>query len=256
MITKTPYIGVTDFSHYSQVREALENIPEKVNRRLHVGVMSSYKTVSGIKTQTGWEKIWPRGDILQGIFQPHPRVFNVLHYADFEVPSLTTVGHLVTICKEAGPHLHGLQLDMIWPSVHLIEEFRQIFPDTEVILQVSKLALKLLESTSKNLNEQVQMYSGVVDYFLIDSSMGRGEPMSPTYILDYVNEISLVVPPYRIAVGGGLGPSTYRLLDRIFSYSNLISCDAQGQMRSSGKATDPIEMSRVCAYLRGVSSLL
>ena len=111
-----PYIGVTDFVSYDQVLQAVACIPENMNRRLHVGVMMSYKTLHGIPTETGWEKIWPRDEVLRTIFQPHPKVFNVLHYADYGQPYVTTSEDLILACKEAGPHLQGLQLDMIWPK--------------------------------------------------------------------------------------------------------------------------------------------
>jgi hypothetical protein len=253
---KTPYIGVTDFVSHDQVKQALECIPDAIGRRLHVGVMASYKTVSGIKTRTGWENIWPRNDALRSIFQPDPKVFNVLHYADFDEPSFTTADHVLKICKEAGPYLHGVQLDMAWPDVSLVEEIKQCFPDFEIILQIGNTALKRVSDSTSFLDEWVRPYTRYVDYFLIDASMGKGQPMSPSHILGCFKEMSDVVDPDSMTAAGGLGPRTYDLLHTILAWSNRVSCDAQGQLRSSGRATDPIEMSRVCDYIRGVCDFL
>src|SRR5689334_5994763 len=111
-----PYIGVTDFASHDQVLQAVACVPEHVNRRLHVGVMMSYKTLNNIPTKTGWEYIWPDEKQMHEIFQPHPKVFNVLHYADYDQPYLTETADLIRGCHMAGPHLQGLQLDMIWPK--------------------------------------------------------------------------------------------------------------------------------------------
>lgn len=254
----TPYFGVTDFASHAQIIQALACIPGKLERRLHVGVMASYKTVSGIKTKTGWENIWPRDEVLRSIFQPHPRVFNVFHYADFDSPSLTTVDLLTKICKEAGPHLHGLQLDMIWPSYGLLSEFRSRFPGVELIVQISRNAIEICNGDMKQIKQHVRRYRSLgVDYFLLDMSMGRGVPLDPMRTKSMIEDLMDITPLRSLVVAGGIGPETYfELLRPIFKWSNVISCDAQGKMRSSGKATDPIEMDRVCAYLRGVSSLV
>jgi hypothetical protein len=251
-----PYIGVTDFTSCEQVLEALACIPEICNRRLHVGHMMSYKTFHNIPTETGWENVWLRGEKLRAVFQDTPRVFNVLHFADFGNPYLTTSDDLIAACEEAGPYLHGLQLDMIWPQRQLIIDVKRAFPNLEIILQVSRKALEDMKSRNENLSERLNHYESCVDYFLIDWGMGTGKLMDMLVVMDLVEQALEVVPAERIAVAGGLGPNTYHMLKGVFVKSKNISCDAQGQMRSSGKATDPIEMDRVCAYIRGVISLL
>lgn len=251
-----PYIGVTDFVSHDQVLQAVACIPEYINRRLHVGVMMSYKTLNGIPTDTGWEKIWPDEKGLHDIFQPHPRVFNVLHYADYADPDWTTTQHLVKAINKCGPYVQGLQLDMVWPVSSLIHEFKSQFPHVEVILQVGKKALGKMEDSKRSLDDRLRPYLDSVDYFLIDWGMGTGKPMHVPSILDYVSDASKLVSPDRIAVAGGIGPETFLPLERVFAYSKNLSTDMQGQMRSSGKATDPIEMDRVCESIRGICSLL
>lgn len=254
---KVPYIGVTDFASRAQVMQALGYMPERINRRLHVGAMMNYKTLHGIPTEKGWENIWLNEAGLRGLFQPHPRVFNVLHYADYDDPCLTTSDDLIAACVKAGPGLQGLQLDMIWPTPQLIREVKQVFPHLEVILQVGKKALEQFDLLpSKYFVHMLGKYLPETSYFLIDCSLGTGKEMDVPYVLRYLRDANEIISFDGLAVGGGLGPTTYSLLEEIFNLSLLISCDAQGKMRSSGLATDPIEMDRVCSYIRRVSSLL
>lgn len=252
-----PYIGVTDFMSHDQVLQAVAAISEDVFRRLHVGHMMSYKTYHGIPTETGWENIWLRGEKLEALFQPHPKVFNVLHFADYSHPySLTDSSDLIGACKECGPYLQGLQLDMIWPRASLIQEVKSAFPHLEIILQLGKTSLQILEKSEGFFDLELERYSKYVDYFLIDWGMGKGQPMDLEMVGSYLDMSCEVLSQEKIAVAGGLGPHTYEVIRGFLQKYPLVSCDAQGQMRSTCKATDPIEMERVCEYIQGVCSLL
>lgn len=252
-----PYIGVTDFVTHEQVIQAVSCIPDKVFRRLHVGHMMSYKTFHGIPTRTGWENIWLRGEALRALFQPNSRVFNVLHWADYDYPlCLTKSNDLVLACKEAGPYLQGLQLDMIWPRPALIKEFKKKLPDIEIILQIGRQALAYMEERLERLPDALVPYLRDVDYFLIDESGGEGKGMVVARTLQHLQEMLYVTTPEKLAVAGGIGPSTCEPLRDISGLSPLISSDMQGQMRSSGKSTDPIEMDRVCSTIKRISSLI
>jgi hypothetical protein len=251
-----PYIGVTDFASHAQVLQAVACIPEHINRRLHVGVMMSYKTLNGIPTKTGWEKIWPDEKGLRAIFQPHPKVFNILHYADYDDPSFTMASDLISALRKAGPHVQGLQLDMIWPQVQMIDVVKEAFPNIEIILQAGKKALSQMEGVGRFLDDRLRSYLNCIDHVLIDWGMGTGAPMEVSSVLDFVRVAHKVLPYDRIAVAGGIGPDTLQSLQEVFRLSKSISTDMQGQMRSSGKATDPIEMHRVCTTIRGICSLL
>jgi hypothetical protein len=251
-----PYIGVTDFASHSQVCQALACIPNHVKRRLHVGAMMSYKTLRNIPTQIGWEKIWLDEDGLNALFQRQSNVFNVLHYADYGTPALTTKEDIILACKKGGTDLDGLQFDMIWPKVELLYAVKDRYPSIEIILQVSKKAITEAEQRGESVEKNIEAYADLADYVLLDYSMGRGEIMSAAYMVSYAERIARIVSPNRIAVGGGLGPKTYHLLEPLLAANKDISCDAQGKLRSSGSAVDPIEMDLVCPYIRGVCSLL
>jgi hypothetical protein len=253
---KVPYFGVTDFQTREQVLQAKACIPAALHRKLHVGAMTSRKVVRGIPTRLGWEKIWLNAQGLQALFCQDDEVMNTLHYADLDDPNETTLYDLTRACAMCGPHLHALQMDMIWTRQDIISDLKENFPGLEVILQVSSMALTHLDMRGIPLPKMLSTYVGVADRILIDMSVGRGVPLNPGFTLELLKETTQIFSEESHVVGGGLGPYTFERMEQVFERHPTISTDMQGQMRSSGNATDPVEMDRVCTSLRGLSSLL
>jgi hypothetical protein len=58
---RIPYVGITDFTTFEQVKHMLtvfnKNLEQGQSRRLHVGVMMSYKTLHGMETK--WTEAFP-----------------------------------------------------------------------------------------------------------------------------------------------------------------------------------------------------
>lgn len=250
-----PYIGVTDFTTRSQVIQAKQQIVPLSNRRLHVGAMTSYKVQNGIKTYTGWEKIWLDEEGLNKLFINDNEVFNVIHYADYGDPCFTTSRDLHEAIRRSGSYLHGLQLDMVWPKAGMVREIKKQHPSIEIILQVGKDAMIQVGDTPEAILRRMLKYVNCVDYFLIDFSVGQGIPFDPSVVLGFLKKFTEVIPANRLALGGGLGPETTHLLTTIVSLYPEISWDAQGQMRKPKSQITPIEMSRVCSYVFKSSAL-
>lgn len=246
----TPYIGVTDFTSHAQVTQAVACIPEDIRRRLHVGVMCSWKTLNNVPTNTGWEHIWPTTEQLQLIFQANDRVYNVIHYADYE--DRTTLPDIMRAVDRCGPHVDAIQLDMKWPHPKLLSGFKACYPHIDVIQQISHTAIM----ESPDWERDLAMYEGLASYVLLDCGMGRGTPFNPDHMIQLVETALMSFEEDQIAVAGGLGPDTYRNLEPVLSMYPSISCDAQGQLRPTLSAVDPIDMDRVQGYIRGVCSLL
>ncbi len=59
-----------------------------------------------------------------------------------------------------------------------------------------------------------------------------------------------------IVVAGGLGPYTVRLVEPLLAEFPNISIDAQGQLRESGNALDPIDWDRAETYITRAVALL
>lgn len=257
---KKPYIGVTDFVTRAQVEQAKAAIttPE---RRLHVGAMTSFKVLNGIKTNTGWENIWLNEHRLNKLFVKDNSVYNVIHYADYDhtdtQPAPTEVADLVKAIDISGPNVHAIQLDMVWPEISLIDGMVHKRGGTEIILQVSDRAIAELAPTGKTLEQAIRPYLRYVQYYLLDSGMGRGTQFNVEVAFDRISRlIDAGVPEHWIAVAGGLGPDTYLTMKPLLDKYPHLSCDAQGRLRPSHNAADPLDMELVTKYLNGVSSLI
>src|ERR1700722_8076434 len=138
----SPYIGITDFTDFNQVQAMSAifrvHLPSSSNRKLHVGVMTSYKKLHDIPSR--WQNAFPAKEKFADIFASD-EVYNCLHYADYDNnPELWK--SLVEGISLSGGGINALQLDMIWPDADEIARATYRFPrqHIEVIHQIGKTA--------------------------------------------------------------------------------------------------------------------
>lgn len=254
----TPYIGITDFTAVEQVDEMLgvfraHRSPDST-RRLHIGVMMSHKTLYGHITD--WADAFPPKESIGSIFRrTEPELFHCLHYADYE-HSTRFSGALLKACRWAGPQLHALQLDMVWPSPYDIEKVLVKHPSLEIILQVGADAICACDRKPKIVLNTLKAYEGIIHHVLFDMSMGRGHAMHADVLLPYVRRVKIEMRTLGIAVAGGLGPGSVDLAAPIAKELPSVSIDAQGRLRPSGNALDPIDWHMAAEYLREGLALL
>jgi phosphoribosylanthranilate isomerase len=148
-----------------------------------------------------------------------------------------------------GNGINALQLDMIWPDPqHVANAVSGSGKNLEVILQIGKKALEQV-STTEEIVERLYAYKGIIHYVLLDKSMGKGEGMDAVEFIPVARAIKDAFPEIGIVVAGGLGPKTMELIVPLVREFHDISWDAQGQLRSSGNALDPIEWDRAEEYV-------
>ena len=250
------YISITDFETVGQVAAMLgvltladHEVPQKT--LLGVGVMMSYKTLYGLPTK--WADVFPPAKRLGEIFQPFNGVLNTLHYADYK--EVDTPRALEVATAWAGPHMHALQFDMVWPSTDTLREYRERHPEIEVILQVSTSALDQVDNKMSKLLVRLARYGDSIDYVLLDKSMGRGLGMDAKELLPLARAIANTFPHLGLVVAGGLGPDTMHLVQPLIEEFPDISLDAQSKLRDSGNALDRINWDRAGNYLRSAIAL-
>jgi hypothetical protein len=245
------YIGITDFTGFEQVAQMLEAFqrykPNGSQRVLHVGVMMSYKTLNGIETK--WSKAFPSKEMIADIFrQSDEEVYYCLHYADYD--HKTRVADLARAIEYAGPWVNALQLDMPWPNPEVVARGihaarRQI----EVILQVGKSAIEEANNDPSEVVRRLEDYRGVIHRVLLDKSMGQGLGMNASSLLPFARAISEHFPALGLGAAGGLGPETMHLVKPLVAAFPDLSIDAQGKLRPSGNALDPIDWGMAENYL-------
>lgn len=238
------YIGITDFDNRFRVIEMLDLFPESHPRKLMMGVMSSWKWFHGGTTK--WNKVWLPRDQIKQMFVDHPKVFNTLHWADYD--NMTSNTDIIRACLDCGKYLHAVQLDMIWPRFNLCWVIRDTIR-VPIILQVGKKALEDISNDEAKLLLKLEIYRTLIDGILLDCSMGRGVPMNPELLRSFIIPVKSAFPELHIAVAGGLGPDTIHLVEPIIREFPDVSFDAQGQLRDSGDSTEPINWVRAKNYM-------
>lgn len=246
-----PYVGITDFTDFEQVLQMLEVFRQhrssNSQRVLHVGVMMSYKTLTGLDTK--WSKAFPPKESIADIFRAGEEgVYNCLHYADYNDD--TAFSDLARGIEYAGPFVDAVQLDMPWPDPGMVASAvhasrRQI----EVILQVGKNAIEEANDDPNEVVRRLEDYNGVIHRVLLDKSMGRGLGMDAAGLIPFAHAIKNRFPELGLVAAGGLGPSSIELVRPLVDVFPDLSIDAQGKLRPSGSALDPVDWNMAGEYL-------
>lgn len=248
-----PYVGITDFTEIRQVLRMLEVFKNFVatgsKRQLAVGVMMSRKTLRNLPTK--WSKAFPPKENIARIFGSI-ETYNCLHYADYEPPidDDEVAGDICEALSWGGVGIDALQLDMIWPSpTSIFKGLQDSRKKVEVILQIGKNAFCLCDDNPKTMVAKLAEYQNVVQRVLLDKSMGRGLALDAEGLIPFIYAIKEAFPEMGIGVAGGLGPDTIHLIRPLIKIIPDLSIDAQGRLRPSHNALDPIDWNIAGEYL-------
>lgn len=251
-----PYIGITDFTKYSEVEQMLSVFSARKRQDsqyvLHVGVMMSHKTLHGLDTK--WANVFPKNREVADIFAS-PQAYNCLHFADYDHRE-NIYDDLAAAISYGGEGIRAMQLDMVWPDPHdILRAKNTARSDFEIILQISSNAIEEAGGSARGVIKKLRAYDGVVDRILLDKSMGRGLGMDASALAVFVEAIASEFPSLGLGAAGGLGPgATYLAAPLVHRFKNM-SFDAQGKLRESGSALDPINWNFAGAYLIEMLSL-
>ena len=247
MMSRTPYIGITDFFTSEEVTRMFRIVKDRnIRRKLMVGVMMSYKTLHDLPTK--WKNAFPKKERVADIFYSD-EAYNCLHYADYTIdPQLSN--SLALALSYGGIGIHAVQLDMIWPDPGQVASgVHASRKNLEVILQLNTDALNEVNNDPDNLAARLADYEGVIHRVLLDKSGGKGQGMCAALLEPFLDTLSAKTPWLSLGVAGGLGPKTMHLLGNLPSFCPNLSIDAQGQLRPSASALDPIDWSMAADYL-------
>ena len=152
--------------------------------------------------------------------------------------------------------MHAIQLDMIWPDpIQIASALGFSRKKPEIILQIGKNAIEAANNNPQTVVQKLEDYRQVVNRVLLDKSMGRGIGMNAAELEPFVCAIKKHFPDIGIGVAGGLGPETIHLAEPLAAVFPDISIDAQGKLRPSGDALDPIDWNMAKEYLARAAGL-
>jgi phosphoribosylanthranilate isomerase len=214
--------------------------------------MMSRKTLCGLPTT--WTQAFPRNEEVADIFEEdQAAILNVLHYADYAEVHFEQCLRMAS--AYGGRKMQAIQLDMRWPDVGVIREYRSTQRDIWIILQIGRQCFDDVGDDPEKIARRLEPYAETVDAVLLDRSMGSGTLLDPAKTLPHLRRISAEFPKMGLAIAGGLGPETVDIIKPILAEFPQVSIDAQGRLRRSGKSMDPIEWDLAETYLRRAIAL-
>lgn len=244
-----PYIGVSCFTDVEQLKIATTFLPEQVYHKFMVGLSVSYKSLRGLPLKNKWQKRMIEPQKINSLLLPDPRFLNIIHYSgddpNYLSPDLFLLNH------RTNEHLHGFQLNFVWPSVQIIEKIRRYFPDLILILNLFPPNLAAVDNNPTKLKHKLLPYRQLLDAVLIDSSGGQGQLLDPNQIFSYLS--GLFDTGLGIGFAGGLTPDNLQLLEPLAHYADSFSIDAESGLRNEANELD---LDKVQKYLSRAYRLL
>ena len=245
---RKPYIGITGFMSSDDALHMLDVVPTHSNRLIMVGVLASLKTMRGI--QNKWPNRYPAMDKIARIFPKHPGALNLIHYNTKEKETLGE--QLVAMTEFGGANMHGFQLNIAWPALDVLAEYKKAYPAKQIVLQVGGHAFEMVNNSPEQLAEQVAEYDEVAEYVLLDPSGGYGKPFNSERAREYL--LALREKNLRIGLGvaGGLSPTTLNLVEPLVREFPDLSIDAESRLRTP---EDRLDVNLGRAYIQKASSM-
>lgn len=245
---RKPYIGITGFLSLDDALHVLNAVPMNANRLVMVRVLASLKTMRGI--QNKWPNRYPAMDKIAGIFPDHPLALNLIHYNTKEKDTLGD--QLDAMTGFGGANMHGFQLNITWPELDVLREYKKRHPAKQIVLQVGGHAFEMVNYSPEQLAAKVAEYDGAVEYVLLDPSGGYGKPFDKERARDYLVALQAKNLNVGLGVAGGLSPTTLNLVEPLVQEFPDLSIDAEGRLRT---AEDHLDLNLARAYLQTALSM-
>lgn len=282
-----PYTGVTGFMSPKDVKAVCADsytisgfdTPIYGGRKLAVGVLASWKTLSG--QPAGQPGRYPKIEDIRSIIDAAAEPYHHYSPALGQVPSDGTTFDLKARCLRmihlntrmpylppqidflveiAGPNLDGFQLNVVWPREDEIRALAQEYPMLRFILQInSTMYASVSRSPQLLATEVAKKYSPWITDVLFDMSGGTGQP---TDLADAEKALEALYMTLggadaggtNIGVAGGLDWQSVTRLRRLFDRWPDLSIDAEGRLRD--KATDALNCEMAREYVRRAAGVM
>lgn len=235
---KKPYIGVTGIFALEDlvvaIREAFYNrqTPFPKNYQLMIGVLVSYKTMSGRRSEK-FPNRYPPIESIPSLLDLNPGGFltYLIHYNSRQPNLSNQLTMLVEIC---GQNLEGFQLNICWPDPKELHKFREEGHQHAIVLQIGREAFGVINKNPTILADKISAeYSGLIDYVLLDPSGGEGKEMNIDKTDEYLSELygRGLNDKIRFGIAGGLHSGNLESIRPLVEKYDSLSIDAEGKLR-------------------------
>jgi hypothetical protein len=234
-----PYIGVTGFTKLEEVTAALSVFPENSARKLMVGVLATWKSLRGNPMKPKWARQTAESSSIRNLFLDDRRALNLVHYSTEEGKENSILADLLKIHDLAGPNFHGFQLNLPWPEVKMLGEYRRrVGRNFRLVLQIGQKAVDIAGGTPEGVLGKLYPYVGLIDDILLDPSGGLGKPFDPDRAREFLLLIKYSDLDFGLGVAGGLGPDSLNLVEPLVAEFPDLNIDAQGRLRNTENDLD------------------
>jgi len=250
-----PYIGVTGVMTRKESEALCDALSADNDFLVMIGMLASGKTIHGMPNK--WPKRYPKAEDMGKISFDHPKALFLVHFNTKDPEKLHwDMCHALYL---AGPHCHGLQLNIAWPDVRVLQDFHR---DSQsdwcktIVLQCGEKALDEVGWSGAKLAERLKRYEGLIDYVLIDPSGGLGKEFDPDFACRCFRMIAKTLPDVGLGIAGGLGSTNLgRLLGPILlAFPDLkFSIDVEARVRDHA---DNLNVPDAIRYLKSGDLIL
>lgn len=249
------YVGVTGFMKREEVRMALDVFPSDAGPRLMVGVLATWKTLRGLPVKPKWQKQMPNPLTIDEVFVGDPRALNLVHYSAGEDHALELFRDLHKLRFLGGPHFNGFQLNLAWPEIRQLQDYREAFGYEDfLVLQIGAKAVEERGGSPQKVAELLYHYGGIVDAMLFDPSSGHGRSFDTECAREFLRAIrNECGTEMGLGVAGGLGPNSLSLVQPLLEEFPDLNIDAQGLLRDED---NDLDMCLTRQYLKSAILLL
>ncbi len=236
-----PYTGASAVKTAHQIDACIASWPDPIAacHALAVGLQVNNKTLYGHTNkypqvfphpseivQLGSHLNWREYHATRNLAEMH------LHYFTDSQPledQLTQLRRLIEICQIAG-RADGLQINWLYPDLQLWHTWQAAFPDSRLILSITKQAMEQANGQPQVVVDQLQPYRHSITDVLFDASGGLGKQFDPLVTGEFIQAVQQAYPHLKIGVAGGLGPNQLQPVELLLQQVGSLSWDAQSKL--------------------------
>lgn len=242
-----PYIGITGFTKPEEVYAALHVFPHNHSRKLMVGVPVTWKSLRGIPMKPWWAKQSPDPASINRLFLNDERVVNLVHLSTEEGQESSLLADMFRAHELAGPNFHGFQLNVAWPQINQMDDYRAAMEwNYRIVLQLGQKAVETAGGTPRGVADMLYHYAGVIDDIVFDPSGGLGRRLDAKMAREFLSEIAGRGWDIGLGAAGGINAYTLHLIELLISDFPDLSIDTQSGVRN---AENDLDISLMHAFL-------
>jgi phosphoribosylanthranilate isomerase len=174
-------------------------------------------------------------------------VLRLIHYSQKEANAFESMNNVAEVV--GSDFFDGFQLNMAWPKLDSIIEYKRKYPEHKIVLQVGTRSFTYFNEDMERVAKEIQRYDPFVDYILFDFSGGKGILMDSRFVS---MNISRIVNKYniqqnKIVIAGGISPDNMEeIIIPILREFPFIGIDSESRLRNN---EDDLDISLVREYL-------